>query len=1299
MSNDYVVNDDIYLVLMKYFDSNIENIDKKIVDNLKKGKYKKQEIKEIDKKIIKTFKKIIKLKEEKQEDYANINWIYPEWSKDEKQKKEKLKEYFPEDYQSSEDKGWGDVNEPPSDDEWGKPVEGDVRDIPEAWKDSQEKKSYKSIIPQRKAFIDWVNENFYKELITLHKEKPVTGTPNNEDTDINIYQYFVKKYLSIETPFRGLLVYHGLGTGKTATSVVTAEGLSKKMPIYTFLPASLETEYIKEVKSWGDKLYKLERNNWVFYPFDEIKGNLKLRRELKELYGIEETHVIQIFNKTKNKLKKPLNEEDSNYSKELSLISKKLNEIKGIFIPIENAGGQYRKIYTMTGSVIDNDFLDGDIEVIKFENHHIDYISEQINTLVKIKYNFIHYNGFPRVEDFDFKNNSGKVLEKPKPTDNDKMVLKFAEDYKYNYENFHIESPFKNNVVVIDEVHNFVREIINESAPANIFYNWIVNAEDIKIVFLSGTPIINRPAEIAILFNMLRGSLLVFDFTLVSDKDEIDIQDELREYFYKEESSIEQIHTSKKKGKTIISFTKTKTNFESIMEDGVIKTIKYNDHDLKSFFDEIFEGLDKIFDKKNITPNKSQINELMNTGMKITLPNGKTSKRSIKDLKLGNQIIFDEDINIPFNRKQKLFEINENDGLLDLSNNENFLEYFLDDNFNIIPKKKIFLRRMIMGLTSYYPIDRKSIKNMPQVVKPEYSMERYEGYTIVGDTNIVSCPMSPIQWVNYENEYVKEKLRRLNQMRKKNLYNDKENSDYSIRTRQNCNIIYDDDSFRKSDDEQQRQEAYNRMRLNGYFSYDGLLELYSPKFYRIMKNIQKFINKDEEPTGKVLYYSDFRKDAGSEAFENILLANGYEKYENDEKNIDTLVQEKSKKKRYTFLTGEESQELRKFNKEAFNHPENYDGKYIQIILISSAGAEGISLKCVRQVHIMEPFWNYIRVDQVFGRAIRMGSHMVPQLTDKDRNVEQYLYLSTLPEGKTIEEIFTELKDKNWPELEDIEDGPDIKLRLLDKHKAVYKNLMKIISMKKETNNRSVDQLLFDIMERKNIISSNIIDIIKESSVDCIQNSRDDIQLNNKCLRFSDKLKKEESHFPGITSSELNQIDVKQFKGNFLYYIKPDTYVVLAKKKDTKRDLYVYYKVDYDGEKDIDVRYIRENGLQVCDFDPIRKIFMYYEMKEHPLNKQLGNKFSVFQTNYKPKESILKNIRKEKFPSLKEIKNEDNLSSYIIKYNISEKLFYSPKTDSNIIKLYDYKQYISNNYSTKHINYIIMRDGKFFKNID
>ena len=74
---------------------------------------------------------------------------------------------------------------------------------------------------------------------------------------------------------------------------------------------------------------------------------------------------------------------------------------------------------------------------------------------------------------------------------------------------------------------------------------------------------------------------------------------------------------------------------------------------------------------------------------------------------------------------------------------------------------------MILGLTSYYPIDRKSIKFMPQVVPPRMTVPLYKDYTIVKNTNIVLCPMGPVQWSNYENEYMREKLRRLNNLRKK----------------------------------------------------------------------------------------------------------------------------------------------------------------------------------------------------------------------------------------------------------------------------------------------------------------------------------------------------------------------------------------------------------------------------------------------------------------------------------------------------------------------------------------------------
>ena len=78
------------------------------------------------------------------------------------------------------------------------------------------------------------------------------------------------------------------------------------------------------------------------------------------------------------------------------------------------------------------------------------------------------------------------------------------------------------------------------------------------------------------------------------------------------------------------------------------------------------------------------------------------------------------------------------------------------------------------------------------------------------------------------------------------------------------------------------------------------------------------------------------------------------------------------------------------------------------MIISGAGAEGISLTGVRQVHILEPYWNYVRIDQVFGRAIRMNSHSV--LNPDDRTVEQYLYISSFPNGETYEDIYDSIKN-------------------------------------------------------------------------------------------------------------------------------------------------------------------------------------------------------------------------------------------------------------------------------------------------
>ena len=92
-----------------------------------------------------------------------------------------------------------------------------------------------------------------------------------------------------------------------------------------------------------------------------------------------------------------------------------------------------------------------------------------------------------------------------------------------------------------------------------------------------------------------------------------------------------------------------------------------------------------------------------------------------------------------------------------------------------------------------------------------------------------------------------------------------------------------------------------------------------------------------------------------------------------------------------------------------------------------------------------------------------------------------------------------------------------------------------------------------------------------------------------------------------------------------------------------------------------MRYIRENGIRICDYIPSEEKLIYYESKEHSLNKQLGSKFSVFQSAYKVPEYILSTKINEKiFPPPEEIMKTDNLSEYIIKYNVSEKqLKYRP----------------------------------------
>ena len=96
--------------------------------------------------------------------------------------------------------------------------------------------------------------------------------------------------------------------------------------------------------------------------------------------------------------------------------------------------------------------------------------------------------------------------------------------------------------------------------------------------------------------------------------------------------------------------------------------------------------------------------------------------------------------------------------------------------------------------------------------------------------------------------------------------------------------------------------------------------------------------------------------------------------------------------------------------------------------------------------------------------------------------------------------------------------------LAKNHKDIFDTIQKIIRIKAESISNTADQTLFDMMERKFNISTKVTDIIKESSVDCLQNTRDDYNIHQSCVQFDEKLEDETSFYPGMSSDKLDMTD-------------------------------------------------------------------------------------------------------------------------------------------------------------------------------
>ena len=165
-----------------------------------------------------------------------------------------------------------------------------------------------------------------------------------------------------------------------------------------------------------------------------------------------------------------------------------------------------------------------------------------------------------------------------------------------------------------------------------------------------------------------------------------------------------------------------------------------------------------------------------------------------------------------------------------------------------------------------------------------------------------------------------------------------------------------------------------------------VLNTHSPKMVHIILKLLR-------SKGPVLVYSNYVKAEGIQLFKIYSKFFGFINVVKDPQ----LSNKKQDYFRYMEYHGGIDPEIREKYKKIFNDKPNKYAQKIKIILISPAGSEGINLRNTRQVHIMEPYWNEVRIEQIIGRAIRQCSHS--DLPMDERKVDVYRYKMIRKNGK------------------------------------------------------------------------------------------------------------------------------------------------------------------------------------------------------------------------------------------------------------------------------------------------------------
>jgi len=897
----------------------------------------------------------------------------------------------------------------------------------------------------RRLFIQKIEELLrpYRSELDNTDNEVSCDTIKSSGTDIELmaHQRIVRDYLNLYTPYRGLLIYHGLGSGKTCTSIAIAEGMKTNKHVFVMTRASLKTNFLSELKKCGDEMY---RKNY-YWEFVDTSAKPQLIAPLARVLSLETDYVRRNGGAWLVDIRK-----EANYA---------------------NLSGEEQK-----------------------------KIDQQLEAMIRAKYTNITFT----MQEGELRTLSGNFSRNP--FDNCVVIVDEVHNIANTITN---KIKDKNRSSVIMRIYDYIMSaqnakivflsgtpIINYPNEIAVLFNMLRGYIKTWRIPITVTKRVEERVNKEFIMKILEKEKFRFYDYLEYSGDNLIIT---RNPFgfvneFKRDVDVKKGGAKREKKSDKNDTAQIQQELENYRDyrDGIEGTGNVD----TNFDDDFYKDL----------------REAQNTGSSNPFRGGATTEERYKGVtfnelgQISDQEMIDRLVAVLGKHGLEVttanikLELNKSlpDGV------DAFINTFVNPETGILQNVDLFQRR-VLGLTSYF-------RSAQEQLFPRYNQETDFIEVKVPMSDYQFTAYSVARGVERERDKknrrkagLVEDLKTSTSYRSesrsicnfaypdppgkpKKIYQKGKNvegeGEEDIEVPHELGNLAPEEEVAEANEKPmaqdkkeiaERYESSIRAALQYLYTHreecltkEGLSK-YSPKMLHVLENIE-----DAEHTGLHLVYSNFLTQEGIGIMKLILQTHGYTEFKlgkdaDGEWYIEDTETEESgaSGKRFVLYTGNETAETKEMIRNIYNSnwglvpdrlreqltqiaSNNYYGEIIKVFMITASGAEGISLENTRYVHILEPYWNWVRIEQVIGRARRICSHR--NLPVELQTVRVFFYMSVLSEEQKS-------SDKN------------IELVRNDVSRRTHTPI-------------SSDEYLYEIARMKQDITRQIMKAVKETAMDC-----------------------------------------------------------------------------------------------------------------------------------------------------------------------------------------------------------------------